>query len=118
MDKFFHIKERNSTVRTEIVGGIVTFFAMAYIIFVNPSYLSQTGMNYHAVLPVSYTHLCRQKRRRRTGRSASRRKRTARLRTVFRRLTIRRTAARIIPGLVPAGTTLRTKGTHPLRVRT
>ncbi len=50
MDKFFHIKERNSTVRTEIVGGIVTFFAMAYIIFVNPSYLSQTGMNYHAVL--------------------------------------------------------------------
>ena len=50
MDKFFKIKERNSTVRTEIVGGIVTFFAMAYIIFVNPSYLSQTGMNYHAVL--------------------------------------------------------------------
>ncbi len=50
MDKFFHIKERNSTVRAEIVGGIVTFFAMAYIIFVNPSYLSQTGMNYHAVL--------------------------------------------------------------------
>ena len=36
MDKFFKISERGSTFRTEIVGGITTFFAMAYIIFVNP----------------------------------------------------------------------------------
>ncbi|MBE6936788.1 MAG: NCS2 family permease [Ruminococcaceae bacterium] len=50
MDKFFKIREHGSTVRAEIVGGIVTFFAMAYIIFVNPSYLSQTGMDYAAVL--------------------------------------------------------------------
>lgn len=39
MDKFFKISERGSTVRTEIVGGITTFFAMAYIIFVNPNML-------------------------------------------------------------------------------
>ena len=32
-------------VRAEIVGGVTTFFAMAYIIFVNPGLLSQTGMN-------------------------------------------------------------------------
>ncbi len=50
MEKFFKIKERNSTVRAEIVGGITTFFAMAYIIFVNPNYLSATGMNFHAVM--------------------------------------------------------------------
>ena len=40
MDKFFKISERGSTLRTEIVGGITTFFAMAYIIFVNPDMLS------------------------------------------------------------------------------
>ena len=39
MDKFFKISERGSTFRTEIVGGITTFFAMAYIIFVNPNTL-------------------------------------------------------------------------------
>ena len=35
MDKFFKISERGSSYRAEIVGGITTFFAMAYIIFVN-----------------------------------------------------------------------------------
>lgn len=40
MDKFFKISERGSTLRTEIVGGVTTFFAMAYIIFVNPQMLS------------------------------------------------------------------------------
>jgi len=39
MDKFFKISERGSTFRAEIVGGITTFFAMAYIIFVNASTL-------------------------------------------------------------------------------
>jgi AGZA family xanthine/uracil permease-like MFS transporter len=36
----FHIRERGSTVRTEIVGGITTFVSMAYIIVVNPAILS------------------------------------------------------------------------------
>ena len=36
MDKFFKIKERGSTVRTEIIAGLTTFFAMCYIVFVNP----------------------------------------------------------------------------------
>lgn len=39
MDKFFKIKARGSTVRKEVVGGFTTFFAMAYIIFVNPNIL-------------------------------------------------------------------------------
>ena len=49
MDKFFKISERGSSVRAEIVGGVTTFFAMAFI-FVNPSLLSQTGMNSNGVM--------------------------------------------------------------------
>ncbi|MDY5785318.1 NCS2 family permease [Corynebacterium sp.] len=36
LDRFFHITERGSTVATEIRGGVVTFFAMAYIVLLNP----------------------------------------------------------------------------------
>ena len=49
MEKFFKLKENGTTVSTEIVAGITTFFAMAYIIFVNPDMLSKTGMPYGAV---------------------------------------------------------------------
>ena len=37
MDKFFKISERQSNVRTEIVAGLTTFFAMAYIVVTNPN---------------------------------------------------------------------------------
>lgn len=50
LEKLFHLKEHNTTVRTEIIGGVTTFFAMAYIIFVNPNMLSATGMDFIAVL--------------------------------------------------------------------
>lgn len=40
MDKFFGLKENNTTVKTEVIAGITTFITMAYIIFVNPSILS------------------------------------------------------------------------------
>jgi len=45
MDKFFGISERQSTVRTEIMAGLTTFFAMAYIIFVNPNQVAAEGAN-------------------------------------------------------------------------
>ena len=35
MDRFFHVTEKGSTVRTEIMAGITTFMAMAYILMVN-----------------------------------------------------------------------------------
>lgn len=41
MEKFFKIKERGSTVKTEILAGITTFLAMSYILAVNPSYLGE-----------------------------------------------------------------------------
>ena len=37
MERFFKLKEHGTTVKTEIIAGLTTFFAMAYIIFVNPS---------------------------------------------------------------------------------
>ena len=49
MEKFFKLKEHGTTVSTEVLAGLTTFFAMAYILFVNPSMLSQTGMPYGAV---------------------------------------------------------------------
>ncbi len=45
MDKFFKITERGSDYRKEIVGGVTTFFAMAYIIFVNPAQIAADGAN-------------------------------------------------------------------------
>jgi len=44
LDSFFKISEHGSTVRTEVIAGFTTFMTMAYIIFVNPAILSQTGM--------------------------------------------------------------------------
>ena len=49
MDKFFKLKESGTTVSREIMAGWTTFFAMSYILFVNPDMLSKTGMPYQAV---------------------------------------------------------------------
>ena len=49
MEKFFKLKENGTTVNTEIMAGLTTFFAMSYIIFVNPAILSLTGMPTQAV---------------------------------------------------------------------
>ena len=45
MDKFFKIKERGSNVRTEIFAGLTTFFAMCYIVVVNPDQVAAGGAN-------------------------------------------------------------------------
>lgn len=49
MEKFFKLKENGTKVSTEILAGLTTFFAMAYIIIVNPNVLSQSGMEWGAV---------------------------------------------------------------------
>src|SRR3954449_4598731 len=49
LERFFKISERGSTVRTEVLGGVVTFLTMAYIVFVNPAILSAAGMPFAAV---------------------------------------------------------------------
>lgn len=49
MERFFRLKEHNTTVRTEVIAGITTFLAMAYILAVNPGILSEAGMDRGAV---------------------------------------------------------------------
>ncbi|MCH5586696.1 NCS2 family permease [Shimazuella sp. AN120528] len=49
MSSFFKLEEHKTNIRTEILAGVTTFFAMAYIILVNPSFLSKTGMDFGAV---------------------------------------------------------------------
>lgn len=49
MDKFFKLSEKNTNVKTEILAGITTFLAMAYILGVNPSILHDAGMDINAV---------------------------------------------------------------------
>ena len=49
MEKFFKIKEQGSTVSREVIAGITTFLAMAYILAVNPGMLGQTGMGFAPV---------------------------------------------------------------------
>src|SRR3954453_15331205 len=49
LERRFQIRERGSTVRTELLGGVVTFLTMAYIVFVNPAILGAAGMPVAAV---------------------------------------------------------------------
>ena len=50
MENFFKLKEKNTTVKTEVLGGLTTFMTMAYILAVNPSILSNAGMDAEAVM--------------------------------------------------------------------
>ena len=49
LEKFFHLKENNTTVKTEIMAGVTSFMKMAYILAVNPNILAAAGMDHGAV---------------------------------------------------------------------
>ena len=49
MDRLFKLKENNTTVKNELIGGVTTFLSMAYILAVNPSILANAGMPQQAV---------------------------------------------------------------------
>ena len=49
MEKLFKLKENGTTVKTEVIAGVTTFLAMAYILAVNPSILSASGMPSQAI---------------------------------------------------------------------
>lgn len=49
LDRWFHLKEHGTDVKTEVMAGITTFMTMAYILAVNPSILSVAGMDSGAV---------------------------------------------------------------------
>jgi AGZA family xanthine/uracil permease-like MFS transporter len=50
LERLFHLKENNTTVRAEIFAGITTFMTMAYVVVVNPRILSEAGMPVEGVL--------------------------------------------------------------------
>lgn len=49
LEQLFKLKEHGTDVKTEVIAGFTTFLTMAYIVFVNPSILSLTGMDFNAV---------------------------------------------------------------------
>lgn len=49
LSNYFNFDEKNTTLKTEIIGGITTFLTMAYALFLIPSVLSETGMNQQSV---------------------------------------------------------------------
>ena len=50
MEKLFKLSQRGTDVKTEVIAGLTTFMTMAYILAVNPSILSASGMDAQAVL--------------------------------------------------------------------
>src|SRR6202046_487299 len=56
LEAYFRFEELNANWRTELLAGLTTFITMAYIVFVNPSILSKTGMPIAAV--TAATCLC------------------------------------------------------------
>lgn len=58
LERLFKLKANNTTVKTEVLAGITTFVTMAYILAVNPSQLSQAGMNANAVLIATALAAC------------------------------------------------------------
>ena len=50
LEHIFHLKENHTDVKTELMAGVTTFMTMAYILAVNPSILSASGMDANAVL--------------------------------------------------------------------
>ena len=55
LEKVFKLSENKTDAKTEILAGITTFMTMAYILAVNPSILSATGMDSGACI---YCHCC------------------------------------------------------------
>lgn len=53
LDEYFLISERGSTIRREILGGFTTFLTISYVIFVNPTILSLTGMEKGTLVTVT-----------------------------------------------------------------
>ena len=49
LESLFKLRDHGTDVKTEVLAGLTTFLTMAYIVFVNPSILSATGMDFNAV---------------------------------------------------------------------
>ena len=57
IEKFFKLKENNTSIKTEVIAGITTFMTMAYILAVNPDILGAAGMDKSAILLATAIHM-------------------------------------------------------------
>ncbi|OQY42140.1 MAG: guanine permease [Fusobacteriia bacterium 4572_74] len=53
LERMFKLTERKTSVKQEVIGGVTTFMTMSYIIFVNPSIMSDTGMDKGALITIT-----------------------------------------------------------------
>lgn len=53
ISNFFHLKENNTSFKTELLAGLTTFVSMSYILFVNPNVLGASGMDKGALFTVT-----------------------------------------------------------------
>ena len=53
LDRYFQLKEKQTSIKVEIMAGVTTFLTMGYIIFVNPLVLRPTGMDKEALIAVT-----------------------------------------------------------------
>jgi AGZA family xanthine/uracil permease-like MFS transporter len=53
LGRYFRLEDKQTTCKTEVIAGLTTFLTMAYIIFVNPTILSETGMDKSALVAVT-----------------------------------------------------------------
>jgi len=53
LERMFKLTERKTSVKQEVIGGLTTFMTMSYIIFVNPSIMSDTGMDKGALITIT-----------------------------------------------------------------
>ena len=53
IEKLFHLRENQTTIRREIIAGLTTFAAMSYILVVNPDILSDTGLDFQGLITVT-----------------------------------------------------------------
>ena len=59
MENFFGLKQRGTTIRTEVLAGITTFMAMAYILFVNAGMFANLGtVSYEAIYIATALSAC------------------------------------------------------------
>ena len=54
IEDFFKIKRHHTSIKQEVLAGLTTFLTMAYIVFVNPSILSTTGMDSSAIFTATW----------------------------------------------------------------
>ena len=53
LNSYFHLDQKQTSIKTECIAGMTTFLTMAYIIFVNPDILSAAGMDKSALVAVT-----------------------------------------------------------------